>query len=64
MKMSSLLAVLGIVLAGCASTAQEPAAVGENGVDRARMATVEQQAARNGVRVHWVNPPLKPSTSP
>lgn len=57
------LIALVFVLSGCASTAQEPS-VPENGVDRAKMATVEAQAARSGVRVHWVNPPLKPSTSP
>jgi uncharacterized protein YceK len=57
------LVALLIVLSGCASTTQEPAA-SENGVDRARMATVESQAARSGVRVFWVNPPLKASTSP
>ena len=55
------LLTLLLVLSGCASTAPEPVAR-ENGVDRARMAIIEQQAAGRGVQVHWVNPPLKPAT--
>ena len=55
-----LLALL-VFLSGCTTVAQEPA-VQENGVDRARMSIIEQQAAGRGVRVHWVNPPLKSST--
>ena len=57
--MKKLVMVLAVVaLSGCAST-KEPAA--ENGLDRAKIAAVEQAAARVGVGVHWINAPRKSS---
>jgi hypothetical protein len=57
MRIALLPSLLLVFLTGCA-TAEAPV-VQENGVDRARMSIIEQQAAGRGVRVHWVNPPLK-----
>jgi hypothetical protein len=49
------------VLAGaCASTEPPLTTVGLRDVDQAKMDAVEEAAARNGVRVFWINPPLRP----
>jgi hypothetical protein len=61
MRLALLLAVATIGAGGCASTAQPGPAARDDGLDREKMSRVEQQAQRTGVRVHWVNPPLKPS---
>jgi type IV pilus biogenesis protein CpaD/CtpE len=63
MRLPLLLAIAALGFAGCASAPKsELATTDDNGVDRARMAVIEQQALRSGVRVFWVNPPRKPST--
>lgn len=53
-------ALLGIGLAGCASTssavATEP--------DMAKVAAIERVAAATGVRVYWLNYPQKKVASP
>jgi len=57
-----LLAIAALGLCGCASAPKAELAVSDDGVDRARMTIIEEQAARSGVRVFWMNPPRKPST--
>jgi hypothetical protein len=52
---------------GCTSLPQTDPAARDDGIDRDKMSRVGQQAQQTGARVHWVNPPLKPSkevTSP
>jgi hypothetical protein len=60
MKLQLLLAIGAFGLCGCASTPKSELAVSDDGVDRARMAIIEERAARSGVRVFWMNPPRKP----
>ena len=62
MKLLLLLAIAALGLCGCASAPKSELAVSDDGVDRASMAIIEEQAARSGVRVFWMNPPRKPST--
>jgi len=63
MKLPLLLAIAALGLCGCASAPKSELATGyDDGVDRARMAIIEERAARSGVRVFWMNPPRKPST--
>jgi len=60
MRLPLLVAIAALGFAGCASAPKsELAATDDNGVDRARMAVIERQALRSGVRVFWVNPPSK-----
>ncbi|QDW66052.1 hypothetical protein [Luteimonas granuli] len=61
-----LSAIPAMVLAGCASSggmasaAPQPyQAPDEVTTDTAYVAAVEHVARRRGVRVHWLNPPLK-----
>ncbi|MFN2644617.1 MAG: hypothetical protein ABR570_06480 [Burkholderiales bacterium] len=54
-----LLASAAIVIAGCGSAAKNDAVGGAYEDDQARMNAIEQQAARVGVRVIWVNPPQR-----
>jgi len=61
MKLPLLLAIAALGLCGCASGPKsEPATGYDDGVDRARMAIIEERAARSGVRVFWMTPPRKP----
>jgi type IV pilus biogenesis protein CpaD/CtpE len=63
MKLLLLLAIAALGLSGCASAPKSGlAAVNDDGVDHARMAIIEEHAARSGVRIFWMNPPRKPST--
>jgi len=62
MKLPLLLAIAALGFCGCASTPKSELTVNDDGVDRARMTIIEEQAARSGVRVFWMNPPRKPST--
>ena len=60
MRLTVLLTLAALALSGCKSVSQtEPVAVRDDGVDRDKMARVEQAAERSGARVQWVNPPLK-----
>jgi uncharacterized protein YceK len=61
MRLALLVAIATLGLGGCTSLSQTEPAARDDGIDREKMALVEQQAQRTGVRVHWVNPPLKPS---
>ena len=61
MRLALVLSVAAIGLGGCKSMSQSQTAVRDDGVDREKMAQVEQAAQRSGARVHWVNPPLKPA---
>jgi len=61
MRLVLLLAVAAIAFGGCTSLPQTDPAARDEGIDRDKMAQVEQLAQRSGVRVHWVNPPFKPS---
>lgn len=61
MRLALLLAIATIGVGGCTSTAQQDPALRDDGIDRAKMTAVEQQAERSGVRVFWVNPPRKHS---
>jgi hypothetical protein len=54
--------VLAIALLGCGCT-RTPPGPNYSDVDEAKMSQVEDSAARNGVRVYWINPPRK-STAP
>ncbi len=54
LTLTSALAALS-VLAGCASTPPQQLST----IDAERVAAVDRQAARSGVRVIWVNPPEK-----
>lgn len=60
MRLALVLTFAAIGLGGCGSIGQNGLPVRDDGVDREKMAQVEQAAARSGARVHWVNPPLKP----
>ena len=55
----ALLLTLAIGLGGCAAMRQTEPVARDDGIDREKMAQVEHQAQRTGVKVHWVNPPLK-----
>ncbi len=46
---------LALLLPGCAAVSNSPATQ----VDEQAVARVEQAAARAGVKVYWVHPPLK-----
>src|SRR5882762_11625202 len=59
MKLPLLLAIAALGLCGCASTPKSGLATSYDDVDHARMAIIEEQAARSGVRVFWMNPPRK-----
>jgi len=61
MRLALVLAVATIGLGGCTSLAQTEPVVREDGIDREKMAVVEQQAQRTGAKVFWLNPPRKPS---
>ena len=50
--------VIMLAACGCSRTPPGPT---YSDTDEAAMARVEDAAARNGVRVHWVNPPRKPA---
>ncbi len=67
MKRLALSFVVAVGLVGSAS-APVPSAVSRDGTylapDTDRMAIVERQAMRFGVKVIWVNPPLKSVSSP
>jgi len=60
MKLAFLLTVT-LVAGGCASAKQPQSAPAARDVDEAWMQRVDDEAARRGVRVHWVNPPRKAS---
>ena len=60
MRLSLLLAI-ALLAGGCTRTPPGPS---YNDTDEAAMARVEEAAARNGVRIHWVNPPRKPAAQP
>lgn len=68
MRISSAVGIALVVassaLAGCAGMAQSPnyrstLEPSRYEVDAKRMATVNTQARANGIRVVWVNPPIK-----
>jgi hypothetical protein len=63
MRLTLLLAIAAFGFAGCASAPRSELGVSDDGVDRARMALIEENASRSGVRVFWMNPPRKPSTA-
>ena len=67
MKRLALSMVAAVGLVGCASVTV-PSAVSRDGThltpDTERMAIVERQATRFGVKVIWVNPPLKSVSGP
>lgn len=50
---------LMLFLCACASGGKGQAPAGMRDVDEAKMQAVEEAAARNGIRVYWVNPPRK-----
>ena len=54
---------LTLVAGACASADQSDSAVGMQGVDEAKIQAVEEAAEHRGVRVYWMNPPRKPSSS-
>jgi uncharacterized lipoprotein YmbA len=54
---------LTVLAGGCASTEPPLTTVGLRDVDQPKMDAVEEAAARRGVRVYWMNPPLKPEAS-
>ncbi len=58
MRLALALAIT-VVAGGCASSDKPLTTVGSRDVDEAKMQQVEDAAARRGVRVYWVNPPLK-----
>ena len=59
-----LIVVLAIAaLSGGCMSAPKTGAVASTDVDAAKMALIEKHAARVGVQVIWINPPLK-SASP
>jgi hypothetical protein len=58
MRLAFLL-TLAVAVSGCGSIGQNGMPVRDDGLDRERMAVIEQQAQRGGVQVHWVNPPRK-----
>lgn len=62
MRLAFLLTVT-VVAGACASSDQPQTTVGLRDVDQAKMDAVERAAERNGVRVYWMNPPLKSSAS-
>ena len=49
---------IAIALLGCSCT-RTPPGPNYSDVDEARMSVIEDHAARNGVRVYWINPPRK-----
>ena len=51
---------LAIALLGCSCT-RTPPGPNFSDVDEAKMSVIEDNAARNGVRVYWINPPRKPA---
>lgn len=58
MRLAFALAIT-LVAGGCASADKPLTTVGIRDVDETKMQQVEDAAARRGVRVYWVNPPLK-----
>jgi hypothetical protein len=54
----ALLMVLALTC-GCTRTPPGP---NYSDVDEAKMSQIEEGAARNGVRVYWINPPRKSET--
>lgn len=62
MRLAFALAVT--LLAGACASANPPlTTVGLRDVDQAKMDAVEEAAAHRGVRVYWINPPLRPEAS-
>jgi len=57
-----VLAAAAMAMAGCGSVSKNEAAGSAYQTDQAKMAAVEQSAARVGVRVIWLNPPQRPAT--
>jgi len=55
--------VMTLVASACAAGNQPQTTVGLRDVDEAQMQAVEEAAEHRGVRVYWMNPPLKSSTS-
>jgi len=51
-----------LLLSACASGEKGQSTAGMRDVDEAKMQAVEEAAARNGIRVYWVNPPRKPAS--
>ena len=51
-----------LLVGGCATGEKGQAPAGIRDVDEAKMQAVEEAAARNGIRVYWVNPPRKPAS--
>lgn len=67
MRRIALGIVTGVGLIGCASLPAPSADLRPGGYlepDTERMAIVERQAARLGVKIIWVNPPLKSVSNP
>ena len=62
MRLAFVLAVT-LVAGACASSDRADAPVAIPGVDQAKMQAVEEAAEHRGVRVYWMNPPLKPADS-
>jgi uncharacterized protein YceK len=59
MRLAFVLTLL-FVASGCASADKAAPATAEmRDVDEAKMQQIEDQAARRGVRVYWINPPRK-----
>jgi hypothetical protein len=59
MRLAMLLALALLLGGGCTRTPPGP---NYSDVDEARMSQIEEGAARNGVRVYWINPPRKSET--
>ena len=55
----ALVLAMTLVASACASPDKPLTTVGIRDVDEAKMQQVEDAAARRGVRVYWINPPLK-----
>ena len=56
-----VLAAAAMAMAGCGSMSKNEASGSAYQPNEAKMAAVEQAAARVGVRVIWVNPPQRPA---
>lgn len=54
-RVSRILFPVAVLLGGCTTLPQGPV----NGVDEQAVSRVETAAARNGVKIYWMNKPQK-----
>jgi len=54
----ALAVAIALLDCGCTRTPPGPS---YSDVNEAKMSAIEESAARNGVRVYWINPPRKPA---